>query len=67
MIPFLTFKCPTTHQQCECDVTTDAANLAKVWRLTKDIKCRICGEMHKIKIRETFLDMVIAREIVITR
>ena len=67
MAPFLIFRCPTTNQQCECDVATDAANLAKVWKMTKDIKCRICGEMHKIKIRDAFLDMVMAREIVIAR
>lgn len=67
MSPSLMFRCPTTNQQCECDVATDAANLAKVWKTTKDVKCRICGAMHKIKIREAFLDMAMAREIVITR
>jgi hypothetical protein len=35
--------------------------------MTKDIQCRICGEMHKIKIRDAFLDMAMAREFVITR
>jgi len=67
MTPFLMFRCPTTNRQCKCDVTTDAANLAKVWKMTKDIKCRICGEMHQIKIRDAFLDMAMSRESVITR
>lgn len=67
MTPFLTFICPATNQQCECDVATDAATLAKVWKMTKDIKCRICGEMHQIIIREAFIDMAMSREIVISR
>jgi len=66
MTPFLTFRCPTTNQQCTCDVATDAANLAKVWKLTKDIPCRICGTMHQIKIRDAFLDMVLSRELMVT-
>jgi hypothetical protein len=67
MTPFLMFRCPTTNQQCECDVATDPANLAKAWKTTKQIKCMICGEMHQIKIREAFVDMAMSREIVITR
>jgi hypothetical protein len=64
---FLMFKCPTTNRQSECDVATDAANLAKVWNMTKDVRCRTCGEMHQIKIRDAFLDMAVSREIVTTR
>jgi len=67
MKPFLKFRCPTTNQQCECDVATDAANLAKFWKVIKDIKCRICGGMHQIRIRDAFLDMAMLREIVTTR
>lgn len=67
MTPFLKFRCPTTSEQCECDITTDAANLAKVWKMTKNVECMICGGMHQIKIRDAFLDMVMSREIVITR
>lgn len=67
MIPFLMFRCPATNRQCECDVATDSTNLAKAWKTTKHIKCRICGEMHQIKIREAFVDMAMSREIVITR
>ena len=67
MKTFLMFRCPTTNRQCKCDVATDAATLAKVWKMTKDIKCRICGEMHQIKIRDAFLDMAMSRESVITR
>ena len=67
MTTFLTFSCPTTQQQCECDVATDAADFAKIWKMTKDIKCNICGEMHQIKIRDAFVDMAISREIVISR
>jgi hypothetical protein len=67
MMAFLTVRCPTTNQQCECDVATDAANLAKVWKMTKDIQCRICGETHQIKIRDAFIDMIISRELVIIR
>jgi hypothetical protein len=67
MTTFLMFRCPTTNQQCECDVATDAANLAKVWKMKKDIKCKVCGEMHQIIIRDAFLDMAMAREIVISR
>jgi hypothetical protein len=67
MTTFLTFRCPTTHRQFECDVATDAANLAKIWKMTKGIKCKICGEMHQVKIRDAFLDMAISREVVITR
>jgi hypothetical protein len=67
MTAFLMFRCPTTSRQCECDVATDPANLAKVWKLTKDIECRICGAMHQIKIRDAFIDMAISRGIVITR
>ena len=67
MTSFLMFRCPATNQQCECDVATDAANLARVWKTTKDIMCRICGEMHQIKIRDAFLDMAMSGEVVITR
>lgn len=67
MTTFLMFRCPTTSQQCECDVATDAATLAKVWKMTKDMKCKICGEMHQIKIRDAFLDMAMSREIVTSR
>jgi len=67
MTPFLTFRCPATNLRSECDVATDTANLAKVWKLTKDMRCRICGETHQIKIRDAFLDMAMSREIVLTR
>jgi hypothetical protein len=67
MTPFLMFRCPATNRQCECDVATDPANLAKAWKTTKHIKYRICGEMHQIKIREAFVDMAMSRDIVITR
>jgi hypothetical protein len=67
MTAFLTVRCPTTNQRYECHVATDAANLTKVWKMTMDIQCRLCGGTHQIKIRDAFLDMIMSRELVITR
>lgn len=67
MTTFLMIRCPTTGQQYECDVATDCVNLTKTWKMTKDIQCKGCGEMHPIKIRDAFVDMAVSRQNVITR
>jgi hypothetical protein len=67
MATHLTFKCPTTNRHGECDVATDSANLANVWRKTMGLECRICGGTHQIKISEAFLDMILSRQVVVCR
>ena len=52
----LLFNCPTTHQQAPTGIETDVQSLQAAWKATLKIKCPHCGKVHKISVRDTYIN-----------
>jgi hypothetical protein len=52
----LFFTCPITHQQAPTGIETDVRSLQAAWKVTLEVKCPYCGEMHEISVRETYIN-----------
>jgi hypothetical protein len=55
-MPSLLFTCPKTRKQAPTGIETDVQSLRAVWSKTLEIQCSLCGEMHEISIRETYIE-----------
>jgi hypothetical protein len=55
----LFFICPTTQQHVPTGIETDVQSLQAAWKATLKVKCPHCGEMHKISVRDTYIDGVL--------
>ena len=58
MAEFL-FICPKTGGKIPTGVTVDVKGLRRSWAKTLKLNCVHCGEIHKISVRETFLDTIL--------
>jgi hypothetical protein len=52
----LLFTCPATLQQAPTDIETDVQSLQAAWKTTLKIKCPHCGKVHKISVRDTYIN-----------
>jgi hypothetical protein len=52
----LFFTCPTTHRKAATGIETDAQSLRAAWKATLKVKCQQCGKVHKISVRETYIN-----------
>ena len=52
----LLFTCPNTQKRASTGVGTDVASLRASWSDILEVHCPFCGEVHKISVRETFID-----------
>jgi hypothetical protein len=52
----LFFSCPKTHQHAPTGIETDMQSLRASWKATLKISCPHCGEVHKISVREMFIN-----------
>ena len=52
----LLFTCPKTQQRASTGIETDVQSLRAAWKTDLRISCRLCGEVHEISIRETFIN-----------
>ena len=55
-MPALFFTCPTTKKRASTGIAADVESLRASWAETIDMHCPFCGEVHKISVRETFID-----------
>jgi len=55
MAPLL-FICPKTNQQAPTGIETDVQSLRAFWKSALKVKCPHCGVMHKISVRETYIN-----------
>ena len=56
----LTVFCPTTHSSIETTITTDVRTLAKAWHRKIRVSCPHCGEVHKYRVCEAFVQAAIS-------
>ena len=54
--PLLIFTCPKTKERASVDIKTDAQTLRASWKSLFQVKCPYCGEVHKISVREAYLN-----------
>jgi hypothetical protein len=52
----LFFTCPTTRQQAPTGIETDAQSLRAVWSKRLEVHCPLCGGLHEISVRETYIE-----------
>jgi hypothetical protein len=51
----LLYTCPKTRQRASTGIETDVQSLRAAWKTDLRINCSLCGEVHEISIRETFI------------
>jgi hypothetical protein len=52
----LLFTCPTTHQQAPTSIEADVQSLRAVWSKKLKVHCSLCGAVHEISVRETYVE-----------
>lgn len=51
----LLFTCPKTKQQAPAGIETDFETLRAAWSETLKVSCPLCGGVHNISVRETYI------------
>jgi transcription elongation factor Elf1 len=52
----LFFTCPNTRQRAPTGIETDVQSLRATWSERVKIHCSLCGGVHEMSVRETFVD-----------
>jgi hypothetical protein len=52
----LLFTCPKTRQQAPTGIETDVQSLRAAWSKKLAVHCPLCGKMHEISVRETYIE-----------
>jgi hypothetical protein len=52
----LLFTCPKTRQQAPTGIETDVQSLRAAWSKKLTVHCPLCGKMHEISVRETYIE-----------
>jgi transcription elongation factor Elf1 len=52
----LHFTCPNTHARASSGIKTDAATLKETWSKKIAVKCPLCGNVHELSVRETYIN-----------
>ena len=58
-MPSLNFMCPNTHHKASAGVKTDVESLRRYWDKSLRVRCPHCGELHRIVVRKTYIDMAL--------
>ena len=56
----LTVFCPSTHGLIQTTIATDVQTLAKAWHSKIKVSCPHCGEVHKYRVCEAFVQAAIS-------
>jgi hypothetical protein len=56
----LTVFCPTTQSSIQTTIATDVRTLAKAWHRKIEVSCPHCGEVHKYRVCEAFVQAAIS-------
>ena len=52
----LFFTCPNTQRRAPTNNETDVKSLRAAWSEQLKVHCSLCGEVHEMSVRETFVD-----------
>jgi hypothetical protein len=52
----LFFTCPDTGQRAPTGVDTDLESLRATWSEKLKVHCSLCGKVHEMSVRETYVD-----------
>jgi len=52
----LLFTCPTTRRQAPTGIKTDVQSLRAAWSKRLKVHCSLCGKVHEISVRETYIE-----------
>jgi hypothetical protein len=52
----LFFTCPDTGQRAPTGVDTDLESLRVTWSEKLKVHCSLCGKVHEMSVRETYVD-----------
>jgi transcription elongation factor Elf1 len=52
----LSFTCPNTQRRALTNIETNVKSLRAVWSEMLKVNCSLCGEVHEMSVRETFVD-----------
>jgi phage FluMu protein Com len=52
----LFFTCPKTNQRASAGIETDVQSLSASWKAVLKVNCPHCGDVHKISVRETYIN-----------
>ena len=52
----LFFTCPNTRQRAPTGIEMDVQSLRTTWSKKLEVKCSLCGEVHEMTVRETYVD-----------
>ena len=55
MAPLL-FICPKTNHQAPTGIETDVQSLSASWKAMVKVNCPLCGKVHEISVRETYIE-----------
>jgi hypothetical protein len=55
----LVFTCPNTKRRSTTKIATDAKSLAAAWKKTLHITCPHCGEVHKVSVRDAYIQFAV--------
>jgi hypothetical protein len=56
VVAVLFFTCPNTRQRAPTGIETDVHSLRATWSERIKIPCSLCGKVHEMSVRETFVD-----------
>jgi len=56
MMAVLFFTCPNTQRRAPTNIGTDVKSLRAAWSEKLKVDCSLCGEVHEMSVRETFVD-----------
>jgi hypothetical protein len=52
----LLFTCPITRRRAPSGIRTDVQSLSGLWSKKLKVNCSLCGEIHEISIRDTYIE-----------
>jgi hypothetical protein len=57
---YLTVLCPNTRSSIRTAIATDVRTLAKAWHSKIKLSCPHCGEVHKYRVCDAFVEAAIS-------
>jgi transcription elongation factor Elf1 len=55
----LFFTCPNTGRRAPTGINTDPQSLRAAWSEKLEVHCSLCGKVHEMSVRETYVDSVL--------
>jgi hypothetical protein len=59
-MPSILFTCPNTQRRASTGIETDVRSLTAVWSKNLEVQCTLCGEVHKMSVREAYVESTLS-------